>query len=292
MTRFNPADKWRVTQFKKEKKQEKLLRQMGIMKNGVVNPYALRTLSGNCSGKMSTKHVAILAGVILALAAIGGFAYWEMNHGHDDGNHNPPVENKAPTIDSWDIQTGTYAPKIWVNASDDKSVESIALEVYKPTGEKVFEKSYAPQTKTAKITDNLSLSALAEGQYKVKVVAIDKEGKKSTTLEKMIDLPMTTPVAPEVDKPWIYWVESTHRWHIQGNATDKNGDLKYIYLHVKWADGTNETALGPETHPVSGSKASAEIVGEFIKDRKYWVDVWAEDSKGQICEKKFAYFEA
>ena len=485
MSKFNPSTNWAIKDLKRKLKVEKEMKKSGMMDaKGRMNPYVLRTLAQNCAGTVDNKKMAIFAGIILTIAALGGLAYYEMHQDHsthstpgvngdidvqvhqtdlekivtvsgnatagkglsgieievqksssqvfdgtqsisgkkgmytkdfdastkepgtykaivkikdmagkvkelskefvlgdltsvvtsatvdtsaqkimvayqdkdndvvaasvaivkpgtnqaingsiydvflepkkdgnftisfkenslpdgkydllvslkDDSNKNSPDKrvpfelstapvNQPPAVTSWDIQSNSKQPQLYVNASDDVQVKEVTVELYdKVTDVLAFTKTYTPNAKTVAINEKLDLGSVAKGNYTVKVKAKDEQGKVSTILEKLIEVPNS---APTIDVPYTHWDQTNQKWHIGANASDIDGNLKYIHINVKLAQGN--VSVDNSTAPVSGYKNSAETVGRFWAGTTYCVDTWAEDENGLMSEVKSTKFTA
>ena len=206
------------------------LQQTGIIgKDGLIRPYALKTFAADQAGTMSKRQIAAVIGIAAALALAGG-AYYFLSQ--DGGNNPPPTDNK-PVIDSWYIQDNALEPILKVNVSDDHAVKKIDVGFYnKTTGQLKFAKSYTPNTKIANISDNFNLSAYKGAGLLVKVNATDDKDQKTSTLEKIIQVP-TDPVNP----PPVNAAPVIESWSIANNT--KQPDL---YLNVSDSDNNVKNA--------------------------------------------------
>jgi hypothetical protein len=147
--------------------------------------------------------------------------------------------NQAPVITSWDIQSNTKQPQLYINASDDVQVKEITLQLYDTSNVLAFTQTYTPNTKTAAINQKLDLGSVAKGNYTVKVKAKDDKGAESTVLEKMIEVPNSAPSI--VGVPMLSYDNITKHWNLQVNATDIDGNGDYIKVKVlDWGGAVSE----------------------------------------------------
>jgi hypothetical protein len=141
-----------------------------------------------------------------------------------------PVQNQAPVISSYNIESGLKQPHLWINATDDVSVNIITFELYnKDTGVLAFTKSYNPNKQVANVTDKLDFSSVPKGNYTAKFKATDNQGKDSIVREMSIEVPNTAPKI--VGIPQLTYDPSNGHWSFKVNATDIdcNGD----YINIK-----------------------------------------------------------
>ena len=258
------------------------LQQTGIIgKDGLIRPYALKTFAADQAGAMSKRQIAAVIGIAAALALAGG-AYYFLSQ--DGGNNPPPTDNK-PVIDSWYIQDNALEPILKVNVSDDHAVKKIDVGFYnKTTGQLKFAKSYTPNTKIANISDNFNLSAYKGAGLLVKVNATDDKDQKTSTLEKIIQVPKDQINPPPVNQAPVIesWsiANNTKQPDLYLNVSDSDNNVKNAT--VKIYDSLDQLVFSKEYAVNAASKNITDTIDLTSKTKgNYTVKVEANDVLGK-----------
>jgi len=285
------------------------LQQTGIIgKDGLIRPYALKTFAADQAGAMSKRQIAAVIGIAAALALAGG-AYYFLSQ--DGGNNPPPTDNK-PIIDSWYIQDNALEPILKVNVSDDHAVKKIDVGFYnKTTGQLKFAKSYTPNTKIANISDNFNLSAYKGAGLLVKVNATDDKDQKTSTLEKIIQVP-TDPVNPPPvnEVPVINYFNAANNTKLVDCVVDYNDpDGNVVELNVSaYNPADNSLLASVVTHPnkqsgndtnqldLSAYKGQARIESKVKDSNGTWSPVKSQTvtvpNGNPVADKPWCWYEA
>jgi len=258
------------------------LQQTGIIgKDGLIRPYALKTFAADQAGAMSKRQIAAVIGIAAALALAGG-AYYFLSQ--DGGNNPPPTDNK-PVIDSWYIQDNALEPILKVNVSDDHTVKKIDVGFYnKTTGQLKFAKSYIPNTKIANISDNFNLSAYKGAGLLVKVNATDDKDQKTSTLEKIIQVPKDQINPPPVNQAPVIesWsiANNTKQPDLYLNVSDSDNNVKNATIKIY--DSLDQLVFSKEYTVNAASKNITDTIDLTAKPKgNYTVKVEANDVLGK-----------
>jgi len=231
-----------------------------------------------------------LAAVVVAVSTVLATLYY-IEHGLESEPKHPP------TVDSWNIQSGTRYPILWVNISDSGGdLSAMELTLLNLTtrsidGDRSSIFGDYEYSTSANITRELNCTNMPAGSYYARLVVLDRAGGESNASEKIIELPDNTPPLPEiVGEPWTSYNATSSTWHFIVNATDGDGDgseiFVVIYENDTWKSVYNHTF--PNEYNLTSWCAEDDV---SLPHGEYMIKAGARDKAGWESLSVASYFD-
>jgi len=230
-----------------------------------------------------------LAVIVAASTVLAALYYIEY------GSESEPKH--PPTVDSWNIQSGTRYPILWVNTSDSGGdLSAMKLTLLNLTtrsidGDRSSTFGDYGYGTSRNITKELNCTNMPAGSYYARLVVLDRAGGESNASEKIIELPDNTPPLPEiVGEPWTWYNATSSTWHFMVNATDGDGDglriAVVIYETDTWNSVYNHTF--PNEYNLTSWYAEGDV---SLPHGEYMIKAAAWDKAGWQSLSAESYFD-